>query len=65
MNSKNFEHHVKVIDDVENSGGFLILEWWQGSNGPHSDSAFDSWVESHLAANEFIKEAGWHVKWQA
>jgi hypothetical protein len=34
------------ICDRANTGGFLVLEWWNGSTGPNKNFAFDSWVES-------------------
>jgi hypothetical protein len=64
-NSDKHNHKVRVADDSESTGGFLVYEWWQGSDGPNQDFAFDSWVESELALQQFFKETGWLVQWAA
>ena len=56
-------HSVFVRDDQANTGGFLVLEWWEGSDGPNASGAFDSWVESESALCQFFKESKWQVEW--
>jgi hypothetical protein len=56
-------HCVRVEDDRANTGGFLVYEWWEGSNGPNENAAFDSWVESQVELSRFFQEAGWLVQW--
>jgi hypothetical protein len=58
-------HFVRVEDDRVNTGGFLVYEWWQGSNGPNADGAHDSWVESEAALYQYFQESGWVIQWQA
>jgi len=62
-NSKHASHRVLVKDDSENSGGFLIFEWWEGADGPNDNSAFDSWVASAVELEEFFRESEWQVEW--
>jgi hypothetical protein len=64
-NSEHPKHHVRVVDDSENTGGFLIYEWWDGSNGPNENHAFDSWVETREDLDAFFREVGWNVEWNA
>lgn len=62
-NSGHAGHRVLVLDDQENSGGFLILEWWAGSAGPGANGAFDAWVENSASLTGFFSESGWDVQW--
>jgi len=64
-NSDHPRHHVRVDDDSGNTGGFLIYEWWEGSDGPNANNAFDSWVESREALESFFREGNWKVDWNA
>jgi len=64
QNSPKNGHMVRVEDDTENSGGFLIFEWWDGSTGPNVNGAFDSWADSEAAVFEFFQEAGWKIVWR-
>lgn len=63
LNSHHIGHQVRVSDDSENTGGFLIFEWWRGSNGPNAGNAFDSWVENREDLEKYFQESGWEVKW--
>lgn len=63
LNSQHAGHQVRVTDDSENTGGFLIFEWWQNSDGPNAGNAFDSWVENQADLQEFFLETGWVVQW--
>ena len=52
--------YVKVEDDLENTGGYLILI----SSNPDFNSGADHWVEKELLAN-FLEELGaviWSVE---
>ena len=62
-NSHQVRHTVKVLDDKAASGGFLVYEWWQESDGPNENGSFDSWVENEAALERFFVESGWVVKW--
>lgn len=50
---------VKVQDDRENTGGFLVL---LATNPDHQDGG-DYWVETIDALDEFFGESGWQVEW--
>lgn len=65
QNSEKPGHRVKVVDDTDNTGGYVILEWWNGSEGPNDGGAFDSWVENHAWLKRFVEEAGWEIEWLA
>ena len=56
-------HCVRVDDDHDNTGGFLIFEWWIGSNGPNERGAFDSWVETLAGVVAFIEASDWEIDW--
>ncbi|NML35511.1 hypothetical protein [Paraburkholderia antibiotica] len=52
--------YVKVVDDAENTGGFLILT----SNRPDMITGFDNWVETKEAVGSFFAESNWEVDWK-
>jgi len=64
-NSEHPAHRVLVRDDSEQSGGFIVYEWWDRSNGPNRNAAFDSWVEDMASLNAFFGESSWHEDWQS
>jgi hypothetical protein len=49
---------VKVEDDSQNTGGFLLLEW---RDDPRE--GFDSWTENRDALDQFFLETGWKILW--
>jgi hypothetical protein len=49
---------VKIEDDAENTGGFLILEWNDALG-----EGYDCWAESRSRLSEFFSERGWEVRW--
>ena len=55
---------IRIEDDSENTGGFLIYQWWEGSNGPNAQNAFDDWVETKDTLGKYLAESGWVVEWQ-
>jgi hypothetical protein len=65
MGSKHPNHRVRVVDDAANTGGFLIYEWWDGSNGPNENHAFDNWVESREGLDSYFLEWGVNVEWKS
>jgi hypothetical protein len=54
---------VRVENDSEDTGGFLIYQWWHGSQGPNQHGAFDDWVESVEGVEKFFAQKGWSVNW--
>jgi hypothetical protein len=57
------DHRVRVEDDAEATGGFLIHEWWRDASWPNGQGAYDSWVEDEAALAAYFAEAGWKVEW--
>ena len=51
--------YVKVVDDKENTGGYLILT----ANTPDMRVGFDNWVENKESLSDYFVEAGWSVEW--
>lgn len=41
MNSEHPTHQVRVEHDPEKTGGYFIVEWWDGSGGPNPYRAFE------------------------
>lgn len=64
INSDKPGHRVKVTDDAEDTGGFLILEWWDKPSDSRQSATFDSWVTDESALQAFFSETGWQVDWQ-
>lgn len=62
LNLPRAELSVRVADDVENTGGYLVYEWWVESGGPNLKGAFDSWVE-RSELQRFFRDSAWQVKW--
>jgi len=55
---------IRMDDDTKNTGGFLIYQWWDGSNGPNELGAFDDWVESRASLEQYFANTGWSVEWE-
>lgn len=51
--------YVKVEDDAENTGGYLILT----ATRPDMHGGFDNWVENREALTRYFIESGWVVEW--
>jgi len=51
--------YVKVVDDKENTGGYLILT----ADAPDMQVGFDNWVEDKEALSSYFVEAGWSIEW--
>jgi hypothetical protein len=54
---------IRIEDDSENTGGYLIYQWWEGSDGPNAQGAFDDWVETADDLRKFLGEEGWVIEW--
>ena len=63
INSEKAGHKVRVADDAETTGGFVVCEWWTTSNGLNEAGAFDGWVEDRAALRSYFEEACWQVRW--
>jgi hypothetical protein len=64
-NSEHHNHRVRVVDDSVNTGGFLVYEWWDGSNGPNENHAIDNWVENLEGLESYFREWGVSVEWES
>ena len=62
VNSSRAGHRVRVVDDLEGSGGYLIYEWWPCSDGPNRDNGFDAWIEQSQL-EQLFRESNWQVQW--
>ncbi|HLJ88954.1 MAG TPA: hypothetical protein VKZ53_19195 [Candidatus Angelobacter sp.] len=49
---------VRIEDDSENTGGYLILTW-QGA----SSMGYDNWVENLPDLDQFFHDSGWDIEW--
>jgi len=50
---------VKVLDDTDKTGGFLILT----SSTPEMKDGFDSWVENESSLKQYFVESNWVIRW--
>ena len=64
VNSGRTAHCVEIKDDAQHTGGFLIVEWWDGSNGPNEHGAFDGWVENRKDLERYVRESNWKIRWR-
>lgn len=60
LKGDNVGFFIKVQDDSENTGGYLILQ----SKSDDFTSGFDDWVENSRALEQFFKESKWEIDWQ-
>lgn len=51
--------YIKVVDDSDSTGGFLILT----SDDPDFERGYDNWVEDRTALLRYFQESGWQVEW--
>lgn len=50
---------VRILDDSESTGGFLILT----SIDRSFEDGFNDWVEDAEALDSYWSEAGWTIEW--
>ena len=63
LNAPHPKMTILVHDDPDETGGYFIFQWWEGSDGPNEHHAFDDWVESCVALQQYFAETGWKVLW--
>lgn len=51
--------HIEVIDDSENTGGFLILQVPDLA----SNEGYDDWVEDIDSLHIYFDESNWNIEW--
>jgi hypothetical protein len=59
IKGENAGNYVKVVDDSEATGGFLIFI----SEFPDMNSVHDSWVIDKVALAEYFDESDWVIEW--
>ncbi len=52
---------VKIEDDTENTGGFLILT--SPNFSARLGEGFDDWVENESDLQQYFEEACWTIDW--
>jgi hypothetical protein len=57
-NGKYADFFVRIEDDSQNTGGYLILIW---QDAP--PVGYDYWVENLVDLEQFMSEAGWDIEW--
>ena len=50
---------IKILDDRENTGGFLIIF----SQDRSFTQVFDGWVEDYKNLKQFFEESDWDIDW--
>ncbi|CCB91777.1 putative uncharacterized protein [Waddlia chondrophila 2032/99] len=55
--------YVRILDDFENSGGYLIVIFNSLDSRNKKFQTFDSWVENFEDLCEYFKESSWDIQW--
>jgi len=53
-------YFIKIINDIESTGGYLILI----SKDKSFKSGFDSWVENKKMLEKYFEESHWSIDWK-
>lgn len=51
---------VEVLDDADNTGGFLIFTYADEHRSPE---VFDAWVENMDDVQQYFDESKWKIEW--
>jgi hypothetical protein len=57
---------VRIQDDSQNTGGYLILTWRDTPFLTWRDTpsvGYDNWVENLADLDQFLHESGWDIEW--
>lgn len=60
ISGEELGRYVKLLDDTQISGGYLILT---AASLDMRDDGFDNWVGSMEDLRRYFKEANWIVEW--
>jgi hypothetical protein len=52
--------YLRVVDDAENTGGFLILT---SADRAGATDVHDAWVESIVDVDLYLDESAWEIEW--
>lgn len=51
--------YIHIVDDAENTGGFLILI----ALDPELRTGLDDWVENSQVLDQYFKQCDWIIEW--
>ena len=51
---------VEVVDDSDNTGGFLIFTYADEHRSPE---VFDAWVSTLAEVDSYFRESNWTIRW--
>lgn len=60
LSGEEVGRYVKVVDDSENTGGYLILT---AADKELADAGADAWVETRDDLAAYFEESAWTVEW--
>lgn len=60
VGGRHSDWNIKIVDDSENTGGYLVLYWSSSSS-----EGFDDWVDSPSALESYFSEFEGQVEWNA
>ena len=63
VRNENYPTITVLVRRCDDNSGFLIYQWWDGSNGPNEYSAFDDWVENADELEHYFVQKNWAVEW--
>jgi len=56
-------HWFKVVDDRHGSGGWFVLQGWDGVDSFGRRFEYDDWLEEVAEVDAFFGELPWQIEW--